>query len=72
MNLDIRLPMGLMFSLFGIILTGYGIATKGDAMYEHSLGHNINLLWGIVLLAFGAVMVALAARAMKKGPAPAP
>ena len=66
MNLDIRLPMGLMFSLVGAILVVYGVLTRGSEMYAHSLGRNINFWWGLVQLAFGVIMVVLARRAMKK------
>jgi hypothetical protein len=60
MGFDIRMPIGLLFTLFGILLTGYGAATQGSAIYaEHSLGVNMNFWWGIALLCFGAVMLAL-------------
>lgn len=59
MAFDLRLPIGILFTLFGLILTGYGVATRGSAMYEKSLGKNINLEWGIVLLVFGLFMLAL-------------
>ena len=63
MHLDIRLPIGLMFSFLGVILTGYGLVTGSSAsMYQKSLGININLWWGLLLLAFGAVMLVLASR----------
>ncbi|MGH7939962.1 MAG: hypothetical protein ACREE6_06280 [Limisphaerales bacterium] len=56
--LDLRWPIGLMFSLFGALLIIYGAATRSDtAMYAHSLGTNINLIWGIVLLVFGVLML---------------
>ena len=61
MGLDIRLPIGLMFSFLGIILVGYGLATGGDtAMYQSSLGININFWWGLVMLVFGVVMLGFA------------
>ena len=61
MNFDLRLPIGLLFSLFGLILTGYGFATKGDTeLYAKSLGKNMNLEWGAVLLIFGIIMLVLA------------
>ena len=54
MGLDIRWPIGLMFSLIGVLLTGYGaVAAAGS----QSLGININFIWGIVLLVFGAAML---------------
>ncbi|HUA64427.1 MAG TPA: hypothetical protein VME24_01170 [Alphaproteobacteria bacterium] len=56
--LDLRWPIGLMFSLIGALLVIYGAATGSNtAMYAHSLGMNINLIWGIVLLVFGVLMV---------------
>ena len=61
MNLDLRLPIGLMFSVFGVLLIVFGL-TSDVAIYERSLGINVNLWWGLVLLAFGLVMLALARR----------
>ena len=59
MNLDLRLPIGLMFSLFGVMLTGYGLISD-RAIYARSLGINVNLWWGLVLLLFGVVMLRFA------------
>lgn len=67
MKFDLRLPIGLMFTLFGLIVAVFGMATTNDAMYQkHSLGININLVWGSVLLAFGVFMLLLAWRASKR------
>lgn len=47
MGFDIRLPIGMMFSVFGVLVGGYGAATRGSEMYtRHSLGINVNLWWG--------------------------
>jgi len=63
MGFDIRLPIGMMFSVFGVLVGGYGAATRGDGMYtRHSLGLNVNLWWGMVMLLFGAAMLLLARR----------
>jgi amino acid transporter len=72
MNFDLRLPIGIMFTLFGAILTIFGLATNGSDIYKnHSLGININLGWGIVLLVFGIIMLLLAMAGKKKsGPPP--
>ncbi|MFN8650994.1 MAG: hypothetical protein U0133_03720 [Gemmatimonadales bacterium] len=59
MTLDLRLPIGLMFGLFGAMLTIYG-AVSDASIYDRSLGINVNLIWGIVLLVFGAAMLLLA------------
>ena len=66
MGLDIRLPIGGMFATVGVLLTIYGLATGGDAaMYERALGVNVNLWWGLAMLAFGLVMLALGRRGAK-------
>jgi hypothetical protein len=60
MGLDIKIPIGLMFSVFGVLLTIWGFFSRGDAaMYERSLNVNINLWVGLSMLAFGLVMLAL-------------
>jgi len=69
MNLDIRLPMGLMFSILGIMLSVYGILTP-TAIYRRSLGVDVNLWWGLVLLAFGLSMLGLAYRGRRKKTGP--
>ncbi len=61
MRLDLRLPIGLMFTSFGILLVGFGLLSD-PAIYERSLGINVNLWWGLVLLGFGAVMLGLVMR----------
>ena len=67
MNFDLRLPIGIMFSTFGLILTVFGAFGSDKTIYEeHSLGININLIWGIVLLVFGVFMLFLALRGGKK------
>ncbi len=56
MGLDIRLPIGLLFTALGLILSGYGLF-GGKAEYAHSLGYNVNLVWGLVLLVFGVLFL---------------
>ena len=62
MRFDLRLPIGLLFSIFGAILVIYGFITPAEA-YTQSLGINVNLYWGVVLCAFGGVMLGFALRA---------
>jgi hypothetical protein len=67
MNLDLRIPMGLMFSIIGVILTAFGAATYCNiALYERSLGINANLWWGIVLLIFGLIMFLMGRSSQKR------
>lgn len=65
MSLDIRIPIGLMFGIIGLILAGYGFFSD-KAIYAKSLGFNVNLGWGCVLLVFAALMLWLAGRARRK------
>ena len=62
MKLDLRLPIGLMFAIFGVMLAGFGI-TSDPAIYQRSLGINVNLWWGVVLVVFGLVMLGFALKA---------
>jgi hypothetical protein len=69
MGLDIRLPIGLMFSLIGAVMVIYGLITGSNKeLYQRSLDININLWWGLVLLVFGAIMFIAARRAASKPP----
>ena len=61
MGLDIRLPIGLLFSTLGALLVGFG-AFSNKGIYERSLGINVNLAWGAVLLAFGIIMLIIGRR----------
>ena len=56
MNFDLRIPVGLMFTIFGLILVGVGLF-GGAALTEQSLGINMNLWWGLVQLIFGVLML---------------
>lgn len=62
MRLDVRLPIGLMFTFLGALLAVYGMLTP-TAVYSASLGIDVNLWWGLVMLVFGAVMLFFALRA---------
>jgi hypothetical protein len=59
MSLDLRVPIGLMFGLLGALLAVYGLVSD-PAIYQVSLGINVNLWWGVVLLLFGGGMLAAA------------
>ena len=49
---DIRIPIGLMFSIIGILISVFGFFTKSNAeMYHKSLGINVNLIMGVMMLA---------------------
>ena len=61
MGLDIRLPIGGLFTVLGLLLAGYGLVSE-KALYERSLGINVNLEWGVVMLIFGVIMVVIGRR----------
>lgn len=63
MSFDLRLPIGLLFVVFGAIL-----AIDGLVAHRLVLDINVNLWWGVVMIVFGAGMLGLAARA-KNAPA---
>lgn len=67
MGLDLRWPIGLMFSLIGILLTGRGATQKAaSTVTVGGSDININLIWGLVLLVFGLFMLLMAWRGSKK------
>ena len=65
MSFDIRLPIGLLFLVFGALLAGFGLLSGSKIYAQHSLGVNVNLVWGLCLLAFGALMTVLAVRSRR-------
>lgn len=65
MSLDIRIPIGLMFGIIGLILMVFGVFSDPE-IYRCSLGINVNFNWGCVLLAFGVFMLAMARRAHQR------
>jgi multisubunit Na+/H+ antiporter MnhG subunit len=65
MGLDIRIPLGSLFVILGVLLAGYGLLSS-PAIYQRSLGIDVNLWWGGVLVVFGLAMLALAWRAARR------
>lgn len=60
MDFDLRYPIGILFTAYGVILTAFGAFTNGAEIYKKSLGDNVNLHWGVLLLVFGLFMLGLA------------
>jgi hypothetical protein len=67
MKFDLRLPIGILFSLYGALLVVFG-AISDKELYARSLGYNVNLWWGLALLVFGALMLLGAVRGRKTPP----
>lgn len=66
--LDIRIPIGLLFVILGIVVTIYGFATMGSDIYAISANSNVNLWSGFGMLVFGGVMLITAKITKKKDP----
>ncbi|MCX6574363.1 MAG: hypothetical protein NTX99_10280 [Candidatus Aminicenantes bacterium] len=63
--LDLKLPIGWLLSAYGVLLTVYGLVTKKE-MYAISLGLNLNLVWGILMIAIGGAFLLTAFLKNKK------
>lgn len=61
MQLDVRLPIGVLFSVYGLILMFSGML-RDLPQRQGAAGLSINLEWGSVLLAFGLLMLLLVRR----------
>ena len=59
MSFDIRLPIGLLFLIVGLLLAALGLTGDPARLRTQALGVNIDLVWGVVLTLFGLVMLAL-------------
>ena len=65
-GLDIRVPIGALFTVLGILIGGYGLATIGESeRYATSLGININLWWGVAMLVFGILLLLASSRSRR-------
>jgi uncharacterized protein DUF6131 len=67
--LDIRTPIGGLFAILGVLLIVFGLITPSAA--KTAIAGNIDLWWGFVMLAFGALMF-FAARRGRRPAAPLP
>jgi hypothetical protein len=64
MKFDIRIPIGSMFGILGAVSLLYGLMSDSE-IYRRSLGINVNLIWGAVMLVFGLIMLGLSWRAAR-------
>jgi hypothetical protein len=70
-GLDVRVPIGGLFTALGLIVSVFGVATSGDTdRYARSLSINVNLWWGLVMLVFG-ILLLLASRGARSAMHPA-
>ena len=62
-GLDIRAPIGGLFTVLGAMLASYGLFASGrSASPDGAAGTNVNLWWGLVMLVFGIVLLWMARR----------
>lgn len=64
MGLDLRFPIGLLLGIIGLLLLLSGLLSDAS-IYQRSLGINVNLYWGIVLLITGSILLWAARRAAR-------
>ena len=63
-GLDIRAPIGGLFSLLGLMLAGYGMVAGSRTSSDVAPVTNVNLWGGLVMLLFGIIMLVMSRRAM--------
>lgn len=56
-DLDVRVPIGALFTLLGLLLAVYGFLHPSSTFAAFTKGGQINLWWGLVMLAFGVFML---------------
>jgi hypothetical protein len=62
---DLRLPLGWIFGALGALLVIAGLRAT-PATDAPSLGININLIWGVVMIAFALICLWLARREARR------
>ena len=65
---DLRFPLGSLFVVLGFVMTVFGFVSRNNAIYDRSLGANVNLIWGLVEIAFGAILLWLSRSVWEKKP----
>ena len=53
---DLKIPLGTLLAVYGIILILYGFLGN-SSLHEKSLGININLIWGVVMVLAGGLFL---------------
>jgi hypothetical protein len=62
---DLRRPLGWLFATFGVLLIIAGLRAT-PSTDARSLGININLIWGMVMVAFALLCLWLARREARR------
>lgn len=64
MSLDLRIPIGCLFVVLGMLLGSFGLLSD-RALYAVSLGINVNAWWGAAMIVFGASMLGFGLRSTR-------
>ena len=59
-DLDVRVPIGALFTMLGVLLTAYGAMEPTAVQGAFTKGGQINMWWGVVMLIFGIFMLLVA------------
>jgi hypothetical protein len=54
--LDLKAPLGGLLTFYGLVLIAFGVFSKKE-IYQKSLGLNVNLIWGALVLAIGGLLL---------------
>jgi hypothetical protein len=65
MTLDLRKPVAVLFLLLGGLLAGFGLLSPGTRA-EIDPGFNVNLVWGMGMMVFAAVLLIFSLAAQRK------
>jgi membrane protein implicated in regulation of membrane protease activity len=66
-GMDIRAPIGGLFTVLGVMLAGYGlVAPAGGGLAGSPSTTNVNLWWGLTMLVFGVIMLVMSRRAVAR------
>lgn len=65
--IDIRFPIGLLFTITGGLLAFYGLTTMSrPELYHKSLDINVNIWAGCLMGVFGLLMIGLSRRGKER------
>jgi hypothetical protein len=67
-SLDIRWPIGFIFTIYGVLLLAYGAISSRGLVIINGDRMNVDLIWGGAFLVFGVFMGGLAVGASRRAP----
>ena len=67
-DLDVRVPIGALFTVIGLLLTVYGVLEPTAVSRAFTKGGQINMWWGLVMIVFGVFMLLIARPSRSRTP----